>query len=250
MKAGSCNKCVTRWYFNTQTFQCVSFTYGGCKGNDNNFNSLKECEINCPESIRKYVCSLPPAKGIPCLTSSTRFYYSVSKKSCQPFVYYGCGGNGNNFIYIDWFLSIFSIGIFCSICEFIDTLIIDDIQQRYITDKRRCNDAIPNETCQNDNLEVRWYFDKLARKCRGYFSKSCSRTVNSFYNRDECYYSCLKQDCKQEPDPGPCGPRFVTMWHYDHATRQCKIFLYGGCGGNSNRFFDNVECYDVCVRSH
>lgn len=35
------------WYFKTSTRQCELFTYGGCDGNANRFESVEECEKTC-----------------------------------------------------------------------------------------------------------------------------------------------------------------------------------------------------------
>lgn len=35
------------WFFNSETRECEEFMYGGCLGNDNNFNTLEGCEIFC-----------------------------------------------------------------------------------------------------------------------------------------------------------------------------------------------------------
>lgn len=44
---GSCGGSMTRWYWNKNTKQCQSFTYGGCQGTKNNYQSLKECNHQC-----------------------------------------------------------------------------------------------------------------------------------------------------------------------------------------------------------
>jgi hypothetical protein len=36
------------------------------------------------------------------------------------------------------------------------------------------------------------------------------------------------------------------MYHYEHETKKCEIFNYGGCGGTENRFISMKECVDTC----
>lgn len=36
-----------RWYFNSKLNKCITFIYGGCQGNGNNFMSKEECEKTC-----------------------------------------------------------------------------------------------------------------------------------------------------------------------------------------------------------
>lgn len=45
--AGPCRSSFLRYYYNQQTGRCEQFYYGGCQGNDNNFESLDLCERRC-----------------------------------------------------------------------------------------------------------------------------------------------------------------------------------------------------------
>ena len=44
---GPCRAAFRRWYFNRATGRCEMFTYGGCRGNANNFRTKRECEQKC-----------------------------------------------------------------------------------------------------------------------------------------------------------------------------------------------------------
>ncbi|KAH7972791.1 hypothetical protein HPB52_017171 [Rhipicephalus sanguineus] len=44
---GPCYAYLRRYYYNTTTDTCEKFIYGGCQGNANNFETLKECETRC-----------------------------------------------------------------------------------------------------------------------------------------------------------------------------------------------------------
>lgn len=50
-KTGFCKAYVTRYYYDSAEGRCMTFVYGGCRPNPNNFKSLEECERRCPESI-------------------------------------------------------------------------------------------------------------------------------------------------------------------------------------------------------
>jgi hypothetical protein len=51
--------------------------------------------------------------------------------------------------------------------------------------------------------------------------------------------------CKLKPSTGKCRGYFVS-WYYDHASADCKKFVYGGCGGNANRFEEHLPCLVRC----
>ena len=45
---GPCLAYFSRWYYDVNAQACESFVYGGCKGNENNFETKEECEDQCP----------------------------------------------------------------------------------------------------------------------------------------------------------------------------------------------------------
>lgn len=46
-EVGPCRASFRRWFFNSQTGQCEQFIYGGCRGNNNNFDTKAECQERC-----------------------------------------------------------------------------------------------------------------------------------------------------------------------------------------------------------
>ena len=50
-KPGKCddnnNKYVTRFYFNSKSKKCEPFSYSGCNGNDNNYQTYQNCVDFC-----------------------------------------------------------------------------------------------------------------------------------------------------------------------------------------------------------
>nr|WEQ50370.1 conkunitzin M14 [Conus magus] len=44
---GPCLANKQRFYFHWASKECRQFTYGGCKGNGNNFNTTKDCYDAC-----------------------------------------------------------------------------------------------------------------------------------------------------------------------------------------------------------
>jgi len=44
---GPCRAYLEKYFYNATSGNCEKFVYGGCKGNQNNFNSLLSCRIRC-----------------------------------------------------------------------------------------------------------------------------------------------------------------------------------------------------------
>lgn len=51
--------------------------------------------------------------------------------------------------------------------------------------------------------------------------------------------------CLVAPDAGPCRA-MVESYYYNTRLGVCEMFLYGGCGGNPNRFSSIQECENKC----
>ncbi|XP_034752600.1 protein AMBP-like isoform X3 [Etheostoma cragini] len=90
---GPCEAAIPRYFYNSSSMSCQLFIYGGCQGNQNNFETEKECMQRCHT---EGVCVKAPEIG-PCKVYIPRYFYNSYSKSCQLFIYGGCGGNQNNF---------------------------------------------------------------------------------------------------------------------------------------------------------
>lgn len=53
---GPCTQFVHKWYFNKTEGKCRTFPYGGCKGNDNRYNSEDECLYYCVGGADRKSC--------------------------------------------------------------------------------------------------------------------------------------------------------------------------------------------------
>ncbi|KAL8179786.1 UNVERIFIED_CONTAM: hypothetical protein K2H54_072780, partial [Gekko kuhli] len=90
---GPCRDEQVKIYFNWEYQKCLEFRYGGCRGNDNRFETIGACERACE---RRGPCNLPRIQG-PCQGFQTRYFYDWTQKKCISFIYGGCGGNENRF---------------------------------------------------------------------------------------------------------------------------------------------------------
>lgn len=90
---------------------------------------------------------------------------------------------------------------------------------------------------------------ELVYECRG--------NGKTYEDKKECKAKCNEGINDLDPDvfcllpeeKGVCRAR-VPMWFYDHFSRSCRKFFYGGCGGNNNRFWSERECLQTCRLRH
>ncbi|UYV63954.1 hypothetical protein LAZ67_2006131 [Cordylochernes scorpioides] len=91
---GACFLYQTKYYFDNEAKTCKKFTYTGCGGNDNRFNTWEECMGRCNGKKMECYERLDSGK---CDSAFSRFYYDYETNSCKSFTFGGCGGNRNNF---------------------------------------------------------------------------------------------------------------------------------------------------------
>ncbi|CAB4063469.1 PAPLN [Lepeophtheirus salmonis] len=90
---------------------------------------------------------------------------------------------------------------------------------------------------------------KLPKNCKGtnsqwYFAEEEGTCV--IRNLSECDSSTTPfESVEDSPDPGPCRGSMVRF-HYNHESRLCDKFIYGGCVGNENNFRTVESCQKKC----
>ncbi|XP_028925991.1 tissue factor pathway inhibitor [Ornithorhynchus anatinus] len=87
---------VLRYYYYPPKNRCMPFFYNGCGGNRNRFGSHEKCLATCGISGIPPVCQLPRRKG-PCKEKHHQYYFNMATRTCEPFIYGGCGGSKNRF---------------------------------------------------------------------------------------------------------------------------------------------------------
>ena len=50
-EVGPCKAYQLRYYFDQSVGMCLSYQFGGCQGNENNFKEEKDCYMTCSEHM-------------------------------------------------------------------------------------------------------------------------------------------------------------------------------------------------------
>ena len=197
------------------------------------------------------VCGLPPVTG-PCRALLKRFFYNSTSKACETFVYGGCRGNANRF---------FSSQQCKKSCGRLAVYIQDyayyacqaqGVQLCSLKpDSGPCEAYVPS-----------YFYNSTSGKCESFVYGGCNGNANRFSSRDQCRKECgqlltmhvnnrtlialiilPRTVCSLPADAGNCRAAFPAFY-YDAQVNKCKSFVYGGCGGNGNRF----QSVDMCRR--
>ena len=51
--------------------------------------------------------------------------------------------------------------------------------------------------------------------------------------------------CGLDPETGLCEA-YIPSYFYNETSKKCEKFIYGGCGGNANRFSTQDHCQETC----
>ncbi|MCL4162253.1 UNVERIFIED_CONTAM: hypothetical protein GTU68_027586 [Idotea baltica] len=95
----------------------------------------------------------------------------------------------------------------------------------------------------------RWYYDASQGRCVGFTYGGCNGNANRFSSVEHCERQCGKYTnraiCELPRDFGPCSDGY-KRWYFSTVTGSCEGFVYGGCGGNQNRFKNFKTCVEFC----
>ncbi|GFV25247.1 tissue factor pathway inhibitor [Trichonephila clavipes] len=236
--AGPCFASFLRYFYNNATGECEQFTYGGCRGNSNNFVTKEDCEAACGSSTQ--LCpenEVPSDCVVPCNDCQTKgkCNFLVCNKGCDCKEGY----------YRD----------FSGRC-------IPELQCPHI------DPTPPPETCDEDE-QFYECIPSCSNTCKAYTRNppiSCKQLCirgcfckKGLYQNDDG--SCVPPEqcpnaptpttlpsepiCEQKKQVGPCKAA-IPRYYYNKKTKKCEKFIYGGCNGNSNNFRTLEDCKATC----
>ncbi|XP_043227121.1 papilin-like [Amphibalanus amphitrite] len=221
------------------------------------------------------ICFLPRDSGS-CLSYAPMFYYDVRTASCHQFIYRGCGGNANRFHTsaecrqrcVDAGDGTVG-GSETSDLESVDEQVVSGQAQMNITGGESSTissqvqdggvENETNETKRNEASSVAPTTNPsttpaLVSGKGNLTSPAISRAPHHRRSRPVPLHRPPgrrrrlrgRRACLLRPRPGPCQHYLPQFYYYNADLAACFAFIYGGCGGNRNRFVTKEACESHC----
>ncbi|CCE71906.1 BPTI/Kunitz inhibitor domain-containing protein [Caenorhabditis elegans] len=207
MSTGEGNARLDRFYYDQQTKTCRPFVYNGLKGNQNNFISLRACQLSCQPLDN-------PCIGQPATTAAGQVLFcSITNKDSCP------------------------VNFWCHIGATPETTVCCPGATN------PC--SVPLAPGTGNAGLARYYYNPDDRQCLPFQYNGKRGNQNNFENQADCERTCPEQLCLLSIDRGACGGR-QTRYAYNRQTNQCVAFEYTGCGGNLNNFVSIADCQATC----
>ncbi|GBP58337.1 Papilin [Eumeta japonica] len=180
---GVCDGYNLRWYFDQARGQCGQFVYGGCLGNDNNFETREACQTQCEPPKREDGCiSIPslylnlehvpdqckqPIEAGSCAGSFPRWAFNAETRKCEQFTWSGCEGNHNKFL---------SEQACIHRCDAPGVL------------KEEC--SLPQEVGNCTEKLAKWSFSQPENRCVPFYYTGCGGNGNRYDDERTCAHEC------------------------------------------------------------
>lgn len=264
LRLGDCKQSVRRYWYNAVTRACEIFDYTGCQGNDNNFETLLECQNTCENIIPEpqcpqgdaykdyqgnyYVCSNSGA-GNSCPVNY-ECYFDGYVWGCCPTKAYTCTlsphkgvtcGSGSSYRYF--------YNSQTQECESYQYNGCDGNSNNFAT-REDCEGYCGVGGCPNGGTPERNEFGQLmvcssTQICPTTHECTSVNSGSSVVNR-----CCPTRAyiCSLPPQQGSsCSSSAAARFYFNIVTKECTQFTYNGCSGNLNNFATMEQCNNFCL---
>ncbi|CAD5219795.1 unnamed protein product [Bursaphelenchus xylophilus] len=265
---GDCTSSVRRFWYNAATRQCELFQYTGCQGNDNNFDSLMDCqqkcrnialEPKCPQGRAHrdanghfYQCSMK--NGGKMCPPNYQCYFDGTTHGCCPTKAYTCSlspdkgiqcGSGRSFRYY--------FNAHKQSCESFQYEGCDGNSNNF-QNVEDCQDYCGVGGCPNGGQPLRDLTTNQFIACQsdGQTCPQSHECVTINFNGNIAHRCCPTKAhiCTLPPQQGnQCTKISVTRFYFNIVTKECGRFSYNGCNGNLNNFASADQCSNFCTSS-
>ncbi|KAL5517673.1 hypothetical protein EMCRGX_G003261 [Ephydatia muelleri] len=92
----------------------------------------------------------------------------------------------------------------------------------------------------------RYFYNVQSGECEMFVYGGCQGNRNNFKSAKQCHRFCNRRVvCSASSETGPCRA-YIPSFFYNSTSGKCEGFVYGGCGGNANRFSTEDQCNNKC----
>lgn len=170
---GGCKAKLRRFYFDSSDETCKLFVFGGCQGNENNFETMEECVINC---------------GGPSDHSTTSFSFATATTRTTPF------SDQSSTKFSDRTLRLTtepsqSINKNLS-SNVLSTKKPSEIAFTSITLPSISPCGLPKQVGSCNSFRDRYYFDMANQMCKKFRFSGCGGNGNNFMTGVNCQKNC------------------------------------------------------------
>ncbi|KAI6190323.1 hypothetical protein M3Y97_00105300 [Aphelenchoides bicaudatus] len=247
LKHGNCSHHYPAYFYNNEVGRCEPFSLLRMFRSVlmNIFDNV--CHRFSKIKVEEMPCYLPLSVGHgrqnkTCIRDAGyRFYFNSKYGKCGRFWFFGCGSNKNNFkSYED--------------CE---NLCHGNSASKLLEEPKAlsaCFQEIDPGQCEateEPKNTTRYAYLSTLKTCKSFEYTNCAGNENNFKSETDCKDFCgslitpNSDKCIYQPDWGPCN-QLRYMWFYNLTSGLCEQFLWGGCGGNPNRFASFELCQVTC----
>uniref|UniRef100_A0A915D1X8 BPTI/Kunitz inhibitor domain-containing protein n=1 Tax=Ditylenchus dipsaci TaxID=166011 RepID=A0A915D1X8_9BILA len=250
-RLGDCTSSVRRYWYNAGTRACELFQYTGCQGNDNNFDSLLDCQQKCRNVALEPKCPQGKAHRD---TNSNFFKCSTKseEKNCPP--NFQCAFDGTSYGWCGWMperwtaSARYSYKPIHSMCE------ASSCPNTHECVGINFNGNVAHTCCptkahicslppQQGNLctktpVTKWYFNIVTKECGKFSFNGCNGNLNNFASLEQCTNFCSSSACA----PGEITFKDVNS----KGLMYCSPSLLDSCPLDYKCKYDSLTSKNVC----